>query len=244
MMLTNSNNNNAPFQISSRAHHHPESRVLGEHYLPQQYDVICAKGRRAACHFGNIVFRDTIELHLERYQNAMSKLDKSIIVIEIVDEIRSRTLGGGFIQKKKDPSNGNKTIWVEIGDTMARSKVGHAIRDTMRKKHGIKSVVAAGIAACRTTISCHDDAMSNEVGSTRECDNNAQSFLPHTREGLRQLYDESALLRISLISISGIIAFDDEQLLSDDEDCSLESFIICDTLASFQTSGAKDEATF
>ena len=194
-----------------------------------------------ASHTGNIAFRETIEHQLERYHSATSKLDKSLIVIEIVDEIRSRTMNGGFIQQKKDPSDRNTKIWFEIGDTLARAKVGHALRDAVRS-HGNNNTVVTTSVISRTTITFCQDIMPSETGSPLLCDE-ARNCTKNGRERMRQHYDLSELLRISLISISdtGTSAIDVDPSFGDEDDneFSQESFDFYDTIESFHPLGVE-----
>ena len=245
-MFTNNYFTSKPFQIGSRTSH-PDCRVLGAHYIPQEYDVICARGKHVASHTGNVAFRETIERHLKRYNWATSKLDKSIIVIEIVDEIRSRTVNGGFIQQKKDPSDRNAKIWVEIGDTLARAKVGHALRDAMRSHDNYNNnnnknsnVAANAFAGYLTSISSCHDTMPNSA--TFSCDN-AQSCVNDGRERMREHYDASELLRCSLISMSGtgLSILDVEPLFGDEDDreFSQESLDFHDAIGSLKTMGVQ-----
>jgi hypothetical protein len=63
-------------------------------------------------------------LNLKRYQNAKTKVDKTFIVVGIVNSIRRASPCGGFI--KKDTTSGR---WVSISDEGAREKVGYCLRD-------------------------------------------------------------------------------------------------------------------
>eukprot|EP00541_Cyclophora_tenuis_P008857 CAMPEP_0116553616 /NCGR_PEP_ID=MMETSP0397-20121206/7146_1 /TAXON_ID=216820 /ORGANISM="Cyclophora tenuis, Strain ECT3854" /LENGTH=219 /DNA_ID=CAMNT_0004078707 /DNA_START=17 /DNA_END=676 /DNA_ORIENTATION=- len=92
-------------------------------FEPDKYDVICGlRGKQALQHVGNRRFRVTIAMNAEKYVKAPTKLDKSLIVIEVVDAIRNG--GGNFVKKDRKTKQ-----WVEIGDQLAREKVGHALRD-------------------------------------------------------------------------------------------------------------------
>ena len=68
-------------------------------------------------HPGNVAFRTYIENSIETYAEATTKLEKSIVVSKIVEAIRSASPEGGFVKKE----NGR---WYEVGDHMAREKVG------------------------------------------------------------------------------------------------------------------------
>lgn len=71
-------------------------------------------GKGCFNHEGNKKYRKSVEFFLERYSNAKSKVDKSVIVSAIIDTVRSRADGGGFV--KKDVSTGH---WYEVGDLLA-----------------------------------------------------------------------------------------------------------------------------
>ena len=103
-----------PKMSSSQAN---EMRRLHGFLGPGEYDVICARGKRALGHLGNRRFRSMIEDNLEKYSRANSKLEKSLIVSEIVDAVRASSPGGGFIREKGG-------IWYEVGDHIAREKCG------------------------------------------------------------------------------------------------------------------------
>ena len=59
-----------------------------------------------------------IEMNLERYRAADTKLFKSTIVSDIVDAVRVKSPEGGFI--KMGPGD----VWYRVSDHHAREKVG------------------------------------------------------------------------------------------------------------------------
>jgi hypothetical protein len=63
-------------------------------------------------------------MNLKRYVEAKTRLEKSVVVNAIVDQIREASPNGGFVKRDKDG------CWYEIG-AEAREKVGHALRDSM-----------------------------------------------------------------------------------------------------------------
>jgi hypothetical protein len=67
---------------------------------------------------------------MDRYSEADSKMDKSLIVSEVVNGIRERSPDGGFI--KKDKRTGR---WFEVGDHLAREKVGQQFRDALHTQY-------------------------------------------------------------------------------------------------------------
>ena len=94
-----------------------EMKALPESFSPGPKDVICARGHKAFNHKGNQHFRSLIESHIQEYEKAVTKLDKSAIVSKIVETIRSASPEGGFVKME-----GGR--WYEVGDHNAREKTG------------------------------------------------------------------------------------------------------------------------
>ena len=98
---------------------------LSDSFSPGPYDVICShRGKKAKCHAGNIYFQQMVERQSERYSKAEGKLGKTLIVSEIIDTIRGKSPGGGFVKQE----NGK---WYEVGDWSAREKVSQSLRDLL-----------------------------------------------------------------------------------------------------------------
>mmetsp|Transcript_4231 Transcript_4231/g.4748 ORF Transcript_4231/g.4748 Transcript_4231/m.4748 type:complete len:231 (+) Transcript_4231:88-780(+) len=126
---------------------------LPNDYIPGEYDVICAKGKAAKSSSGNIFYNKLIQRALPVYKDASTKFEKSMIVSEIVDEIRSRSstgtsgAGGGFIRRRSG-------IFYEAGNHFAREKVGQSLRDSLsnmyrssaKAKKKRQNFVSAGVA--------------------------------------------------------------------------------------------------
>ena len=93
--------------------------TLGQHYEPTANDVICGRGRRAWDHQGNARFRCLIEAKMEEYKDAKSKLDKSLMVSQIMEEVEEANPPGRFI--KQDERGG---AWTTVSLATAREKVG------------------------------------------------------------------------------------------------------------------------
>lgn len=100
---------------------------LPEHYSPSDYDVICGRGKPFYRHTGNRRFRLIVAIHLEPYIKALTMLDKSLLVISIVDSLRARN--GAFVKWDR-----NANRWLDIGNKLAREKVGHALRDAIHSQ--------------------------------------------------------------------------------------------------------------
>jgi len=89
-------------------------RQLPEDYALSDYDVICGRGRRCFNHVGNQRFRKIVADMLPKYSDASAKLEKTIIICEVVNTIRRASPQGGFV--KKDPMTGH---YFEVGDFLA-----------------------------------------------------------------------------------------------------------------------------
>ena len=98
------------------------SGPLPADYVPSNLDVCSGRGKRNWNHSGNVAFRDLIQHSTPAYMAAESKNEKTAIVCNIVEEMRS--IGCKFL--KEDSKTGR---WYDIGDAQAREKVGHSLRD-------------------------------------------------------------------------------------------------------------------
>lgn len=108
--------------------------------VPGHTDVLLGKQRDAFNHVGNRKFRTIIHANWERYNNAKGRCERTSIVVSIVkfliEEKRVRFL-------KKDRV---KQRWFIVHDSVAREKVGHAIRDAInfRRHHDRKMAECSG----------------------------------------------------------------------------------------------------
>jgi hypothetical protein len=103
-------------------------------FQPGPWDVICGRGKQTYNHPGNIYFRKLVDEATTKYSQAQTKMERTIIVSDIIDTIRSK--GNGFIQQQNKWSG-----WVEVDDLVAREKTGQQFRNSLG--HQYKSSVAA-----------------------------------------------------------------------------------------------------
>jgi hypothetical protein len=106
----------------------PDSYQVGDH------DVVCGRGKGSYNRPGNKAFRTLLQQHVRDYLTARTKLDKSLVLSTIVEQVRRR---GRFVKRGKDGR------WHEIGDDVAREKVGHAIREAIAAGEKTKCAAAA-----------------------------------------------------------------------------------------------------
>jgi hypothetical protein len=93
-----------------------EGKAMDDGYLPGPCDVICGRGKRSVHHPGNARFRLAILLHLDVYQEARTKIDKSLVVINIADSFKS--VNGAFIKENAK----KKGHWVQLCDRLTVSQ--------------------------------------------------------------------------------------------------------------------------
>lgn len=120
-----------------------ERYYLADDFEPGPTDVICAWGKAAKqvrtyfflINFVYVVFvffthqckqhpgyqryRDIVRQNLARYDATKTKLERTMIVTEIVEFIRDSSPHGGFVKQDKETGR-----WYEVGDHLAREKVG------------------------------------------------------------------------------------------------------------------------
>ena len=103
---------------------------LPNDFVPGPMDVVCARGKGCGKYLGNIRFRQIVECAMTKYASTDSRLEKTLIVSEIVETIRNSSSSnvGGFVKKEK----GN---WYTVDDTKAREKVSQSLRDMLSMKY-------------------------------------------------------------------------------------------------------------
>lgn len=85
-------------------------------------------------HIGNSRFRHRVIGMLDAYRQAKSKLDKSKVLSDVVEQVRMNSPLGGFV--KQDV----KGRWHEVGDFLAREKTSQAFRDALHENYKSSNV--------------------------------------------------------------------------------------------------------
>jgi hypothetical protein len=98
---------------------------LPHSYSPGPFDVICARGKHAKNHSGNLRFRQMIDKLSKSYGAVENRSQKTRVVNQIIDSIRHAN--GAFVKFE----NGQ---WNQIGTAFAREKIGQSLREN---NHGI-----------------------------------------------------------------------------------------------------------
>jgi hypothetical protein len=124
---------------------------LDDSYQPGAYDVVCGRGKGSYNRPGNKRFRSLVATYIPQYIKARSKVDKSMVLNNIIDKVHSFTNPDSgrpaqFVKYTKQAG------WVLIGDEHAREKVGHAIREAIAAVHD-----SGRPASPKSTISSTDE---------------------------------------------------------------------------------------
>ncbi|CAB9522154.1 Nitrilase family, member 2 [Seminavis robusta] len=126
-------------------------KPLPTSFKPGPNDVICARGK-ARHHVGNVRFMTVVESHYPKYANAKNRVEKSLIVSEIVDQIRDDSPLGGFVR----PEGGR---WYLATDATAREKFGQRLRDLVGS-----GKYASSSKAKRSKRRAHEAILASKVG--------------------------------------------------------------------------------
>jgi hypothetical protein len=106
---------------------------------PSENDIVCARGRAYWDHPGNVQYRQLIADATTRYATTTSKLEKSMLVTEIIDRIKYEK-NGRFVKKQRtnnkvassslsSSSSSKSSKWIEVDEEQIREKVSQSLRD-------------------------------------------------------------------------------------------------------------------
>ena len=160
--------------------HAPLERMtpLPTMWKPDNWSVICGRGRDAFDHVGNRRFRILVDINLEKYSKARTKLEKSMIVVGILDVIRDGSEVGGFV--KHDPKAGR---YFEVGDEVAREKIGQQFRTALAARQKEKKTKTKKTKRPSVVVSAkfeekrHDYCQSKQTSSVTCTEFKEQAFV-------------------------------------------------------------------
>ncbi|CAB9496448.1 Nitrilase family, member 2 [Seminavis robusta] len=114
------------------------SNALPETFAPSACDVVVGKGKKYFKHEGNQMLRRLAVSMIAEYAEARTKMDKSLIISNVVDRIRD---SGSFV--KVDLASGR---WLIAEDLLCREKTSAVFRDALHeyRKKGMPKTTNAG----------------------------------------------------------------------------------------------------
>ena len=102
------------------------TKIESDSIQPTDIDILCGRGSTIASHPGNIYYHKIMQSNLQKYLDGPRRIDRTIIVTSLVHQL----LQGGSRFLKKDKTTNQ---WVELDSLQYHEKVGHALRDLVRK---------------------------------------------------------------------------------------------------------------
>jgi hypothetical protein len=120
--------------------------VLPSSFVPGPHHVICARGKAHWDHEGNKSYRAMIAASARKYaKSGNSKLDKSIIVSEIIHALHHKAAAANdsdyndccFVKQQQHHEKGatTTTTWVQCNEQFAREKVSQSLRDALHGQY-------------------------------------------------------------------------------------------------------------
>lgn len=133
-------------------------------YLPQDYnpsstDVLCGRGTQYFHHSGNVHFRQVISAYLPRYEASSTKLQKSILVVELISALQSNFIRFDY----------SANLWFVLDDVATRQKIGQTIREIINQRDPKKRVAKAQ----RRARNREQRKLFIRRGSDSDCSSNA-----------------------------------------------------------------------
>jgi hypothetical protein len=98
---------------------------------PSPYDVICGRGKGSYNMPGNKRFRAIVTKYVGQYQEARSKLEKTVVLERIIETVEAQNNHKAYFLKHDSIHTG---MWCRMSLDEAREKVGHAIREAIQNK--------------------------------------------------------------------------------------------------------------
>ena len=126
---SSNNNNNGRNRTKSKNNNNNEDEPLPESFQPTAYTVILGRGNMAFRSVGYQRLQVIISMHLKRYSNAQSRVERSSIVSSIIEMIQDGVgVDGGCPFVRLDDKTQR---WYEVDERTYRERVGSMIRDRL-----------------------------------------------------------------------------------------------------------------
>ena len=120
----------SPVQESNKGYQCTSDLMLPQDFEPAAYSVICGRGRKSTEAIGNRRLAVIASLFAKRYSDAKKKEDKTLIVSEILEIMRSAS---------PDPDHAfvrhAHGRWFRVEILHAREKIGTVLRDNLHGQY-------------------------------------------------------------------------------------------------------------
>lgn len=102
--------------------------ALPHNFVPTDKTVILGRGKRILAHAGNQLFKSVVAAQLNSYLSAESRLDKTAILMGVIEQVRENDPGGGFV--KQNPKTDQ---YYEVSNFLAKEKAAQSFRDALHE---------------------------------------------------------------------------------------------------------------
>lgn len=130
---------NLPSVLSSFSANSTE-RQLPADYEPNDFDVVCGRGKGSYDRDGNRTFRLLVARYVDEYEGCETKIEKSRLLERIVAVTKEQNNGQTHFVKY----NRTQNRWYEVSNDHAREKVGHTMRVAVASKQEMASSTTSG----------------------------------------------------------------------------------------------------
>ena len=117
--------------------------TLGPDFEPERFDVVCGRGKGFYNRPGNRHLLKLMAEYIPRYTEARSRIDKSLILNEIVERVQS-LINPETERRAQFVRYSPKDGWKVIDIDAARDKVGHAMREAIQARARARSTTSTG----------------------------------------------------------------------------------------------------
>eukprot|EP00980_Cylindrotheca_fusiformis_P013682 scaffold3515_cov126-Cylindrotheca_fusiformis.AAC.31 len=170
---------------------------LPHDYVPEEYTVLCGRGKEYTTSTGNQHLKSLIHKHLKGYSEAPSKVAKSAIVSEIMRKVRSVCAEPTFVKLEDN-------AWWEVDNAFAREKIGE--RHSRVRRHLLFSSNTHILSASHPLGCMFRDALHTQYRSSTKAKFARKKATPST---IRRA--ESVPTIVSIGSSSSVTSRDSSQ---------------------------------
>jgi hypothetical protein len=106
-----------------------KKKRLHDNFMPAKYSVICGRGKDYSKSTGIGHLKSLINSYLKSYSEAKNKIEKSVIVLDIMKTVRQEAAPEAAFVKCEN------NVWWEVDDSFAREKIGYMLRERLHAQY-------------------------------------------------------------------------------------------------------------